>query len=195
MNGINPIDVNPLNIAASPTRAQQRPTVDAVRTIATQIRGQAATLIPLVNNFHTARMVLPQAQALALSALQQLKSAFLGPNEGHADFLRKLENCTDDVRHNAREVVRFAMSLDNESFEALEIARHLLEQGPSNLLVTTLLGPWSFSKQAIDTYLLYQVTGDFEVLQGPQTQDLAKLKTLHAKWAREDAIDPYAPRR
>jgi hypothetical protein len=191
MNGINPIQVNPLNFAPAPPQAQQRPTVEAVRALATQIRGQTATLIPLVNNFYTAWMVLPQAQAVAVSATQQLKNTFLEPDEGHADFLRKLENCTDEVRHNAREVTRLAISLDNSCFEALEIASHLLEQGPSNLLVTTPLGPWSLSKQAIDTNLLYRLTGDIDLLQGPQPGDQGNLAALHAEWAQDDAIDPY----
>ena len=137
-----------------------------------------------------------QAQAVAASALQQLKSTFLEPNEGHADFLRKLENCTDEVRHNAREVTRLAMSLDNNSFEALEVASHLLERGPSNLLVATPLGPWSLSKQAIDVNLLYRLTGDIGVLLGPQPADQGNLLALHAEWAQEDdAIAPYAPQR
>jgi hypothetical protein len=136
-------------------------------------------------------MVLPQARAVAVSATQQLKSTFLEPDEGHADFLRKLENCTDEVRHNAREVTRLAISLDNSCFEALEIASHLLEQGPSNLLVTTPLGPWSLSKQAIDTNLLYRLTGDIDLLQGPQPGDQGNLAALHAEWAQDDAIDPY----
>jgi hypothetical protein len=195
MNGINPILMNPLNPAQVPPQAQQRPTVEAVRALATQIRGQAATLIPLVNNVYTAWLVLPQAQAVSASASLQLKNAFLEPNEGHADFLRKLESCTDEVRHNAREVTRLAISLHNNSFEALEIASHLLEQGPSNLLVTTPLGPWSLSKQAIDTSLLYQLTGDVEVLQGPQPVDQGNLAAMHAEWAQDDAIDPYGMQR
>ncbi|MFP5483277.1 MAG: hypothetical protein ACLGGW_08380 [Gammaproteobacteria bacterium] len=195
MNGINPIQVNPVNIAQAPPQAQQRPTVDAVRTLTVQIRRQTAELIPLANNFYTAWMVLPQARALSSSALQQLKNTFLEADEGHADFLRKLENCTDEVRHNAREVTRLAISLHNNSFEALEIASHLLERGPGNLLVTTPLGPWSLSKQAIDTSLLYHITGDAEVLQGQQPQDRANLAALHAEWAQDDAIDPYALQR
>lgn len=196
MNEINPIQMNPLNIAPAPPQAQQRPTVEAVRALATQIRAQTAILIPLVNNICTSWMMLPQAQAVAASALQQLKSTFLEPNEGHADFLRKLENCTDEVRHNAREVTRLAMSLDNNSFEALEVASHLLERGPSNLLVATPLGPWSLSKQAIDVNLLYRLTGDIGVLLGPQPADQGNLLALHAEWAQEDdAIAPYAPQR
>ncbi len=110
MNGINPIQVNPVNIAQAPPQAQQRPTVDAVRTLAVQIRRQTAELIPLANNFYTAWMVFPQAQA-------------------------------------------------------------------------------------IDTSLLYHITGDAEVLQGQQPQDRANLAALHAEWAQDDAIDPYALQR
>lgn len=120
---------------------------------------------------------------------------FLEPNEDHADLIRKLEGCADDVRHNAREVIRFAISLHQGCLEALEIASHLLENGPSNLLVTTRSGPLSLSKDVVDTALLYHLTGDEGVLQGPQPEDQANLAALHAEWARDDAIDPYAPQR
>ena len=143
MNEINPTQVNPLNFVSEIPEAQQRPSVVSVRALAEQIREEARSLIPLLFNPDKAIWVLPRAQALAISATLQLKSMFLEPNEGHDDFLRKLEDCSDEVRSNAREVTRFAITFHHQCFEAMEIASHLLEKGPSKLLVATRPGPLS----------------------------------------------------
>lgn len=195
MNGINPIQANPINAAQEPQAAPRRPTAEAVRSLATHIRAQTASLIQMVNNPFTAWMVLPQAHAVAASSVQMLKNVFLHPHENHADFLQKLENCNDEIRHNAREVTRLAISLNNNSFEALEAGSHLLAHDPSHLLVNTPLGPWSLSKQAIDSSLLYLVTGDIGVLQGAQPADQSNLAALHAEWAQDVAVDLHALQR
>jgi hypothetical protein len=192
MNRINPIADNPINAANEHLAPQERPTVQAVRDLATYIRAQTTPMIHLVNNPFTAQTVLPQAQAMAKYSVQMLKNLFVEPHEGHADFLQKLQNCTDEVRHNARHVARFAISLNNNSFEALEVASQLLERGPSHLLITTPLGPWSLSKHAIDSSLLYQTTGDIGVLLDAQPDDSVNLAALHAEWAQEDSVAPYA---
>ncbi|HEX4916998.1 MAG TPA: hypothetical protein VFV43_03775 [Limnobacter sp.] len=182
INGVHQDQALPLDDSA---------VLNAVRTLAAQTRANSHTLSTLVNHPIWAPFMYPYAQLQSHHIIQMLKWTLVGPLGNQEQFAHRLEHCSDEIRANAREIAGFALSLDNRSFAAANVASCLLERGPRGLIVHTQAGARSFSQPDLETLMLHSVTQDNAVLAGMQAEDNADLQQLYAEWSGPEGIDPY----
>ncbi|HEX4880102.1 MAG TPA: hypothetical protein VFV39_09685 [Limnobacter sp.] len=187
LDQIDGMDIHP----AAPIVDDQH-LLNAVRNLAQFTRASSQGLSLWVNQPFLGPLLQTSAQFQSQHIMNMLRLTMVGSAGTPLQLTQQLAGCSDEVRVNAREIVAYALSLNNRNFEAAHAANALLGRGPNGMIIQTPFGPRSFSQSDMNTIMLHLTTED-EAVFAEQAPGLnTQLQQLHDEWSGPEGLDPYA---